>query len=158
MIGLLTTISLLGLSIFNRKMMEFALSKQQRALELQQQKHKLKMNYLSAQTYVALNKERITEEKKLLLAHKETIAKLTLMKAEHGLTDLQQKALDDANEYVAANEARIMQEDLALQNAEFTVATYQEQNNLLNSQMGLLGGIGSAMSALTAPLFLMITL
>lgn len=151
-------ISMFGLNILNQKIKEYSIAKQQQALNLQRQKHELYMAKLSAQAYVAANKERIVEEQQLLIAHKETIAKLTLLKAEKGLNALQEAVLEDAQEFVATNETRITQEAINLENAEYTLNTYDEQNSLLESQTGLLGGIGSAISALTGPLFAVIAL
>jgi len=155
MVGFITIIATIGLTILGQKMAELSIAKQQRKFSLQQQKTELENKNIRDKAFISANKERIEKEKAALAQAKATIIEL---KSQKVLTAEQQNSLATAEKYVAENEARIEQESAQLKVAELSVSTYQQQNQLLEGQTSLLGNLGNLMSGITTPLLLAITL
>lgn len=147
-IALLTTIAAIALSTVNTKILELSLAKKQQIYNVERQKAELKINKLKADAYIAANKERITNEKNVLLEKQKLVTQLKQKKSKQGLSAQEAKDLKDAEQYIQKNETRILQEEAQLKAAELTTKTYNSQMALLDNQSNILSTISSSMSGL----------
>ena len=147
-IALLTTIAAIALSTVNTKILELSLAKKQQIYNVERQKAELKINKLKADAYIAANKERITNEKNVLLEKQKLVTQLKQKKSKQGLSAQEAKDLKDAEQYIQKNEIRILQEEAQLKAAELTTKTYNSQMALLDNQSNILSTISSSMSGL----------
>ena len=147
-IALLSTIATIVLSTVNTKILEIKLSREQQKYDIEKQKNELILNNLLAKEYIQQNKTRILQEVSYLTSQKNLITKLQMQKVDRKLTEDEEKQLKAAQEYVTKNEAKIIQEQKNLANAELTTKTFNDQMSLLNSQGSILATITSAFSSI----------
>lgn len=147
-ITLLTTIAAIVLSTVNTKILELSLAKQQQIYDVERQKAELKINKLKADAYIAANKERIINEKNVLLEKQKLVTQLKQKESKQGLSAQEAKDLKDAEQYIQKNEIRILQEEAQLKTAELTTKTYDSQMALLDNQSNILSAIGSSVSGI----------
>lgn len=145
LIAAITTISLIGLTILNNKILENAVANRQKELSLERQKIDLKDQKIQADIFIQKNKQRILEEKITLAKFKQRIIDL---KGKKVLDDKEQTELKELETYVADNEVRIEQEYTRLQNSQLISDTFEAQNSLLNAQGGLVGGLLSQFTSI----------
>lgn len=147
-IALLSTIATIVLSTVNTKILEIKLSREQQKYDIEKQKNELILNNLLAKEYIQQNKTRILQEVSYLISQKNLITQLQMKKVKGQLTEDEEKQLKAAQEYVTTNEAKIIQEQKNLANAELTTKTFNDQMSLLNSQGSILATITSAFSSI----------
>jgi len=145
LIAAITTISLIGLTILNNKILENAVANRQKELSLERQKIDLKDQKIQADIFIQTNKQRILQDKITLAKYKQRIIDL---KGKKVLDAAEQTELKELETYVAENEVRIEQEYTRLQNSQLISDTFEAQNSLLNAQSGLVGGLLSQFTSI----------
>lgn len=160
----MTALSVLALTIVNRKMLEYKLSKQQQLISLQQQKVELDKNKALAEAYQARQKEylqakksAVTAKEKLLTEAKTTLEKLKQEGATQAEIQAQETKVAQAQADFDLAKAELAEEEARAEAAEYTLSTYKDQNALLQSQSGLLGQLTSGLSGMMTPLFMIIS-
>ncbi len=153
MVVAITAISLLTANIVAKKVMEIELSRKQQKIAIQEKRLKLEQNKVQAQINIEELKNLKTLQKKELSALKKLKTTLKEKKATGEITPEEEEVLRTIDLQIKAKQNEIKETDLEIKKNKTIIESYNEQSQLLSTQEGLIGNIGTSILGLLTPIY-----